>query len=137
MKAQFVYENINFERGQDPKKALGLGKIPIVQVVKFNKPTGSTGYFDWYTKLFFEDLYRDTEKNGGVIPKLYNSIGFKTEDNRILFLRDLLGKSVGQNDNVYQIPSHSEFQPEGKMYYSDINQISRDPNPDIVNNLLR
>ena len=26
MKAQFVYENMNFERGDDPKKAMGIGK---------------------------------------------------------------------------------------------------------------
>jgi len=26
MRAQFVYENINFERGEDPKRSMGIGK---------------------------------------------------------------------------------------------------------------
>ena len=33
MKARFVYESINFERGQDPMKTLGLGKR--VQIEKW------------------------------------------------------------------------------------------------------
>ena len=27
MKAQFVYESLNFERGQDPKTSMGIGKV--------------------------------------------------------------------------------------------------------------
>jgi ankyrin repeat protein len=35
MKAQFVYENVNFERGKDPKTSMGIGVIgPIVQKAK-------------------------------------------------------------------------------------------------------
>ncbi len=30
MKAQFVFENIDFERGQDPKKAMGLGPEDMI-----------------------------------------------------------------------------------------------------------
>jgi hypothetical protein len=30
MKAQYVYENISFERGQDPKKILRIGKIGVL-----------------------------------------------------------------------------------------------------------
>lgn len=37
MKAQFVNENIEFERGQDPKKAMGIGRYfipPIEELLK-------------------------------------------------------------------------------------------------------
>ena len=31
MKAQFVYERLNFEKGQDPKHSIGIGKIALIK----------------------------------------------------------------------------------------------------------
>jgi hypothetical protein len=31
MKAQFVYENLNFERGVDPKHSMGIGKKALIK----------------------------------------------------------------------------------------------------------
>ena len=31
MKAQFIYERLNFERGQDPKYSIGIGKIALIK----------------------------------------------------------------------------------------------------------
>ena len=31
MKAKFVYENMRFERGQDPKSSMGIGKRALIK----------------------------------------------------------------------------------------------------------
>jgi len=32
MKAKFVYESLDFERGQDPKKAMGIGGFSVAKL---------------------------------------------------------------------------------------------------------
>ena len=37
MKAKFVYENLDFERGRDPKQTIGIGKIAMLEDYEYRE----------------------------------------------------------------------------------------------------
>ena len=66
MKAQFIYENINFERGNDPKEAMGIGKAGKASQIDWdwhpswdNKLTGKEKFIDIFSfpNEFIPNLY--------------------------------------------------------------------------------
>ena len=62
MKARFVFENIDFERGQDPKKAMGLGPKEYI----WNWAAGH---------VFMEDIITDIENDRERQDVLNHAIG--------------------------------------------------------------
>jgi hypothetical protein len=65
MKAQFVYENLDFERGLDPKTSLGIGKVKILE--KIDSIVNPRGYTPQY-KLIDDKNYK------GCIVAIYRTI---------------------------------------------------------------
>jgi ankyrin repeat protein len=46
MRAKFIYESLNFERGQDPKVSIGIGmEAELQNFVTENFPRGKTSYY--------------------------------------------------------------------------------------------
>ena len=132
-----VKESINFERGQDPKSALGIGIIIVNQVWRFSSPTGLTGMGPGYTERFIEEILRMAGDDN--IPKRYNNVAFKTPDNKLIFLRDLLGRNIKDeySGKIFKIPQYSEFPAEGNMYYTEKGRVLRDPDQSIIDFTLR
>lgn len=105
MKAQFVNENISFERGQDPKDALQIGEWGIKRALLNQEPypVGSLEY----------DAQKDWWKNGGIPEEFKKEIGYSGDPNEY----------VGFDDDYYletEVPEwvdpdefHGNFTPIG------------------------
>ena len=55
MRALCVYENLDFERGMDPKKALGIGSIEAKLLNRMNLLAKAGGYTSLRDKVAAED----------------------------------------------------------------------------------
>jgi len=99
IKAKFVYENINFERGQDPKKAMDIGVNPIEIVspisthpVYGSQESDSDKIHDHFKNFEAWIYWNYYDKNG----KVYSP------DN-------LMGKWVSFEGELYKIPNWDEL----------------------------
>ena len=72
MKAQFVNENIKFERGKDPKDAMGIGHWDIKRALLSQKPTK--------VDTIEGDAARDWWESGGIPKEFKKEIGYNRKD---------------------------------------------------------
>lgn len=72
MKAQFVYENMDFDRGQDPKKVIGVGLVSkIMNGIQELKKKGYSNFDTYYDDEGAKDLYLEIH---------FGSVSGKTEN---------------------------------------------------------
>jgi len=84
MKAQFVFENIRFERGQDPKTAMGIGVIAKI-----------------------EDMINDEEQLDDIMNEMDQQLGAAMN----VFLPEEEKKEIARMwlRNHYELPPYTEF----------------------------
>ena len=75
MKAKFVYENMEFKRGQDPKSAMGIGQKSILlkamEKLKNNPKVYNVAYGDWEGKSAIVIYSRKTSEKSQKLLYLY------------------------------------------------------------------
>jgi hypothetical protein len=103
MKAKKIFENIDFERGKDPKKSMGIGMSPE-QI--YNADTIS-GTYDKDQTYFDHEVLKNMEKCGdsmvGKDGNEFNSINYmmKNYGNPYRFIK--------YEDKVYPIPNKNPY----------------------------
>ena len=118
MKAQYVYENISFERGKDPKESLGIGSVEqVAKIIKdLSKDWGRVsqsnldprwelaGWVNPYTSGRTWYLSVTDEKGLKHFPRKYRP---KEEDSKGLYMYYDLGTSrigISTLDRFLQTP---------------------------------
>ena len=99
MKAKFVYENINFERGQDPKKAMDIGVNPIEIV----SPISTHPVYG--NQLSDSDKIHDHFKNF----ESWNWWNYYDKNGKVYSPEDLMGRWVVFEGELYKIPNWDEL----------------------------
>jgi len=112
MKAQFVNENIRFERGQDPKRTMGIGDWSIKRALLDQKDLqpGSMEY----------DAQKDWWDNGGIPDEFKKEIGYSGDPNEI----------VGFDLDYYvenELPESIDYD-DFKNTFTDLDIVKRLPN---------
>jgi hypothetical protein len=104
MRAEFIYENISFERGEDPKKSMGIGLVGSI----WEKLIGSPHFFNpkrWkpmeaislrgYQGIVLKDL-RERDSYYGIAlnpsnPAFYDETNVHSSaEDALLFLRKMI-----------------------------------------------
>ena len=108
MKVKFIYENINFERGQDPKSSIGIGhaklypsKTLFKRIYKYWEKVPETGWpkeFEELTPI----IWSIKEPKFNVILKINNKLEensytfYLTEDGVVMFYDHYIDTNEGQ-----------------------------------------
>ncbi len=117
MRARFVNEENNFERGQDPNKSMNIGarkNAVKLDRISFQKWTGNNldgGYENFKYNPGATHEYLQTLADGNFegpdpnyIDKHPTRVRFKTDDDHSLSWRELGGKAIVYEDELYIMP---------------------------------
>ena len=115
MKAQFVNENIKFERGQDPKYSMGLGDWTIKRAL-LDQSSFQVGSMEY-------DAQKDWWDNGGIPKAFKNEIGYSGDP----------GDFVGFDEDYYIENELPEFVDE-EEFYSDFKPVESKKSKPNTNN---
>jgi len=95
MKARFVYERLDFERGQDPKVSMGIGRIVGIKEIKVHYRTDNS-YRD-------QGAYVLKDFSNNKFNKYWRDFRFITEDDEWLEAKDVVGYRIRFEDNIYDL----------------------------------
>jgi len=94
MKAKFVYENMEFKRGQDPKRSMGIGKRALIKKWFDDLDVGSEEYsIDDNFNIFFK---RSLDLRNTQITSLPDNLSIRGD----LYLTNTLITSLPNNLSV-------------------------------------
>lgn len=115
MKAQFVYENLDFERAQDPKKSMGIGQAALYgkEIEKaFVDFLQYVAGMNNYSALFYSKDGKTIRFSGNTDGGWKSTLNYLMSKHNLTKYLEMPGKSTGTPRNpsaVYKIKN--EFQP--------------------------
>ena len=95
MKAKTVNENVNFERGQDPKEAMGIGIKDFYGFVKFEAEKHGLDPDDFWEERY---EYARDEKGNDILEELYDVLSHTPLDYQISYIEDNLKYWIEENE---------------------------------------
>lgn len=107
MKAQFVNENIRFERGKDPKTAMGIGDWSIKRALIDQSIVHQPGSLEY-------DASKEWWSEGGIPEEFQKEIGYSGDPNDIIgfdeewYMENVLPEEIDADEFLY------DFTPKGR-----------------------